>query len=143
LLIGLVGWRLSGLEVGLVTVLLGGLLLWLIIGLKGGLGSIQIAEDKRITPNQGIQNSGQNALRIGLICMLGVGLLGGLTYGLINRLATGLSDGLLNVLMAGLIFGLLPVNVTSVAWIPVLAQRGHALFLHSFPRLRSRTYFAS
>jgi hypothetical protein len=101
LAVGLVGGLRAGLVAGLVGGLLLGLLLELFNGLLTGmlLGLInrQIDPQMRLRPNQGIQTSGWNALRIGI----GFGLVGGLLLGL----PFGLFNGLLLGLFGGLVFG--------------------------------------
>jgi len=98
---GLVGLLVFELTEGSL-VLVGLLTSWLFGGLTGGLvtglSDTQVDEYSRLRPNQGIQASGWNALRSGLVSGLGIGLagvlLGGLTGGLFFGLAAGLFVGL-------------------------------------------------
>ena len=98
---GLGGILIFGLFVGLAGGLLGGLLGGVTVGLVTGLSRTQVDEHSHLKPNQGIQASGWNALRGGLISGLGVGLGVGLLNGLIN----GPVNGLVNGLVIGLFFG--------------------------------------
>lgn len=98
LLLGQVGG--SGQLGGLVGGLVFALILALFTMLVGGLSVVQINEDKRVRPNQGIHSSGRNALHISLIAML-VGTLYGLSGDLIGMLIATLVLGLLS----GLLFG--------------------------------------
>jgi len=99
---GLVGGLFGGLFGGLVYGLVGGLLFGLFFGLFGclvnGLSERELDEYLRIKPNQGIHNSGWNALRAGLVYGLFVGLfvmvVGGLAVGFLGGLAVGLVGGL-------------------------------------------------
>jgi eukaryotic-like serine/threonine-protein kinase len=122
LIFGLVGWLIGGLAFGLLGWLFGGM----VGGLVGGVSSLQITEQLRIKPNQGIQRSGRNALRIGLILGLDKeaqeirlaevlawswrgfwsSLVGGLVGGLLGGLVSGLVGGLVFGLLGGLVFGL-------------------------------------
>jgi hypothetical protein len=109
---GLVFGLLGGLAFGLVSGLVSGLIPVLFFGLFGGLiggvSGLQLIEQLRIRPNQGIQRSGRNALRMGLLYGLLYGLLGGLLYGLVSGLVGfRMLDGLVLVL----VFGLVPVLV--------------------------------
>lgn len=87
LVVGLVLGLGGGLVLGLVFGLVGGLIVGLIAGLGGGLvgGLVEL----KITPNEGIKNSAQNAIRVGLVSWLVVGLGGGLVYGLGGGLGPG------------------------------------------------------
>ncbi len=97
LLVGLVFGPLAGLLVGLIGVLAGGLV--------GGLSGTQINEDARIQPNQGIQNSGWNAFRAGLVSTLLIVLAFVLAYGSVTVPLTVLLSWLLAGLFGGLVFG--------------------------------------
>lgn len=103
-----------GVGVGVVLIgrlvfgLVGGLVLGLLFGLLGGLSAKQLDEGMRFKPNQGIQSSGRNALRLGLF----FGLVFGLVFGLLTervrlRLFSGAVAVLLIGLAVGLVFGLL------------------------------------
>jgi len=114
---GLVLGLVVGLVVGLVSGLLGlggGLVSGLVSGLLGGLFTLgavwlevllvalfseqseaQFDEHVSLNPNQGIYNSGWNALLIGAIGGLGGGLLVGLFFGLLVGLLVGLFGGLM------------------------------------------------
>lgn len=118
LVFGLLGWLgvagfgggpINGLYAGVVLGSISGLLLGLLYGLRGGLSNEQIDEHIRLRPNQGIRDSGWNALRSGLGFWLVFGLVGALTGGLVGALVgkvpTGLGFGLLAGLVFGLIFG--------------------------------------
>ncbi|NEU71361.1 NACHT domain-containing protein [Hassallia byssoidea VB512170] len=93
-----------GLIVGLLNKgnLLLGVIYWLIaeliLGLLGGLRGLEI--QRKTSPNQGISNSGRNALIVGLIGGL-IGLLIGQLSGKPNWVLLGLDFGLI----FGLIFG--------------------------------------
>jgi hypothetical protein len=104
-----VGGPLVGLVIGAIFGLIFGLFIGLIVGLRGGLLKAQIEEHMRLRPNQGIRNSGWNALRIGLGSLVVVGLLGVVIGGLIgffnDKLLTGLGIGLLAGLGIGLLLG--------------------------------------
>jgi len=101
LVFGLVYWLVLGLILWLDFAAGMGLVLWLFYGLGsalgsglvGGLSGTQGTEDMRIKPNQGIQGSGWNALRIGFIFILVFALVGGLFSVLILGLAFGLVYG--------------------------------------------------
>ena len=73
-------------------------------GLIGGVSGLQLIEQLRIRPNQGIQRSGRNALRMGVV----FGLLGGLAFGLLGGLV---GFRMLGGLVLVLVFGLVPVLV--------------------------------
>jgi len=129
LVFGLVLGLVVGLVVGLVSGLLGlggGLVSGLVSGLLGGLFTLgavwlevllvalfseqseaQFDEHVSLNPNQGIYNSGWNALLIGAIGGLGGGLLVGLFFGLPVGLLVGLFFGLLVGLLVGLFGGLM------------------------------------
>jgi hypothetical protein len=70
--------------------------------LVGGFAPVQVEKFMRLKPNQGISNSGRNALRVGLFS----GLTLGLAYGLTNALISGLFNGVIELVIGGLIFGL-------------------------------------
>lgn len=103
LFIGSLAWVLTGLMGWLLAGLIGGPLL----GLPGGVSSIVVRKDMHTSPNQGIRNSGWNALRFGLL----VGLPSGLPVVLLTWLFSDhLSERgglLLGGLLTGLIFALL------------------------------------
>lgn len=107
------GELLDGLAFGLVSGLVGGLL--------NGLTGTTLTKDIHLKPGQRIHASGWNALYLGLIFFLTVGLLGGLGGGLFD----GLFDGLIIGLGCGLFGGLL-------AW---LLLGGAAYFQHYLLRL--------
>jgi hypothetical protein len=97
----LVGGVFSGLFSGLVGGLFGGLI--------GGLDPVSV--ENKTVPNQGIRQSAQNAIVIGLV----FGLTAGLIVGLVGALGTwlvrgqdaGLTVGVVGGLYAGLIVGLI------------------------------------
>ncbi len=97
LIVGLVFGLLTGLIVGLVAVLAGGLV--------GGLSGRQINEDMRIQPNQGIQNSGRNALRVGLVSLLLIALATVLATVRVTSPLTATLTVLFGGLFGGLVFG--------------------------------------
>ncbi len=96
----------SGLRNGLFSWLFSGLFFGLAAGLHMGFTGSQITEHLRIQTNQGIRNSGLNALYVGFISMLLFGPLIGLLTGLFFGLLTGLFFGLLTGLFFGFTVGL-------------------------------------
>ncbi|WP_017318885.1 NACHT domain-containing protein [Mastigocladopsis repens] len=98
--LGLIVGLLNGKDLGLKVFL--GVIYWLIaeliLGLLGGLRGPEI--ERKTSPNQGISNSGRNALIIGGIGGL-IGILIGLLSGKPNWVLLGLDFGLI----FGLIFG--------------------------------------
>ncbi len=98
LVVGLAGALIFKLPTGLVGGLVFALVITLVTGLVGGLSGKQINEDQRVKPNQGIRNSGWNALRVGLLAALvgapGIGLVAGPIGGLVGGLAFGLLGSL-------------------------------------------------
>lgn len=103
---GLIGGPLGGLFFGLVFGGLGGGLGGLFFGLLFGASSMQVSKDLHTKLNQGIHNSGWNALRFGLVGGLAVGPAIGLVAGLIAGSLSGLVGGLLFGLVVGLLLGL-------------------------------------
>src|SRR6266566_4369823 len=96
----------GGLFSGLVSELVPMLVFGLFGGLIGGVSGLRLIEQLRIRPNQGIQRSGRNALRMGLVFGLLCGLLGRLAFGLVGGLV---GFRMLGGLVLGLVFGLVPV----------------------------------
>jgi hypothetical protein len=109
LLIGLIFGLILGLIFGLIIGLNVGLSVGLSVGLIGGLiGGLESSEiETKISPNQGIWKSVQNAVIVGLSVGLIFGLIVGLSVGLIGGLSVGLIGGLIRGLIGGLIFGLI------------------------------------
>src|SRR5256885_15276023 len=101
---------------GLAFGLLCGLTFGLFGGLIGGVSGLQLIEQLRIRPNQGIQRSGRNALRMGLVFGLLCGLLGG-------GLAFGLVGGLVGFRMLG---GLVLVLVFPTGYATSEPKRGES-----------------
>jgi len=103
---GLFGGLFGGLFFGLIGELAPGLLIGLLCGgLLGGLSDRQVDEHKRLSPNQGIQTSGWNALRSVLLLGLVPGLAAALVIGPPNGLNSSLPFGLLFGLFIGLVRG--------------------------------------
>jgi hypothetical protein len=108
LVVGLGGVLVGGLVYGLIGVLYFGLGGGLFFGmfnslgfvlasvLSVGLGGVLVPAEveERSTPNQGIETSARNALRVGLVFELVVGLGNGLVVGLVVGLGGGLIGGL-------------------------------------------------
>jgi hypothetical protein len=113
LLFGLVGWLVVVLLFGLVVGLLAGLLSWLVVRLfnrlifrLGRRGSgMQITNELRRRPNQGISRSGRNALLFGLVGGLGGPVVGLLVGGPVVALLFGLFSGPLGGPVVGLLVG--------------------------------------
>jgi hypothetical protein len=98
-----------GLTVGLVYggyVLTAGLVSILDHGLQRGLSSKVLDKHNLLTPNQGIQRSARNSLRIGLIFGLPIGVVYGLSFGLLSQLSNPLTNPLLFGLVSGLVGGI-------------------------------------
>jgi DNA polymerase III delta prime subunit len=92
-------WPTLGLLAGLILALFYGLFVWLFVGLLLGLflglSPARMKDSIRLRPNQGVQKSVWNALRLGLLFGLIFGLSVGLVFGPVFGLLTGLSSGLL------------------------------------------------
>ena len=106
LVVGVVGGVVSGVFVGLLIGLVGGVFVGLLVGVLEGLSSTQVDEHIRLRPNQGIQTSGRNALRVGVVGGLVSGLVVGLFFGLVGGPLHGLFFGLVGGVSFGLFFGL-------------------------------------
>ncbi len=108
LVVGLVVGRLTRPGIGLALGLTFGLV-GVLTGLLFGLSAARLDEHLHVTPNQGIQRSGRNALLVGLATGLVVGLVVGLpavsVFGPIYGLFSGLAIGLVVGLLIGLVFG--------------------------------------
>ena len=103
LLFGLSVGLLFGLSIELLSWLLGALSVWLLVWLFGVL-KVTKTEQKTI-PNQGIWNSAENYMSVGLFFGLSVGLIGGLLFGLLFGLSVELLFGLIIGLVGGLSVG--------------------------------------
>jgi tetratricopeptide (TPR) repeat protein/GTPase SAR1 family protein len=113
---GLVSWLVIGLGEGLGGGLFGGLGSGIVVGLAGGVvvglggGSAGALKSKKkllkTSPNEGIWNSLQSAIKGWLVSGLGVGLGVGLVSGLGVGLVSGLGVGLVSGLIIGLFVGL-------------------------------------
>lgn len=111
----------EGLIVGLLTKqvygLVYGLVLGLVPGLVFGFSRKQLTERLMLSPNEGIQRSLKNGLRVlligglvfGLVSKQLLGLVSGWNLGLVFGWALGLASGLSAGLFSGLEFGLLAV----------------------------------
>ncbi len=127
LIVGLISSLVFGLITGLVDGLIdgviygpfAGLIFGLAFGLFGGLDLTQL--ERRLTPNEGIRQSGKN------------GLIFGLTVGLIFGLCFGLFGGLLIGPFGGLIIGLF--GALTMGLFVGLLSGGHAVLRHYILRL--------
>lgn len=105
LIVGLIVGLLKGLIFGIATGLSGVLAVGLMRGLIYGLSWNQLSQ--YLTPNQGIQRSAANGIRIGLLFGLVTGLVFGSLFTLIGELLGLPLVNLLGRLVFGLVFGLI------------------------------------
>jgi TIR domain/NACHT domain len=78
----------NGVSCGVSYALSLGLVYWLLLGLYQGISSESIEDQRRIVPNEGIQNSLRNGLAMGLAGLFIAGLLAFLSLVLIAALST-------------------------------------------------------
>lgn len=110
---GLFSWIIDGVVFGLA----GGVVFGLPMGLTRGLRTVLVTKpldtqnrkNMKIKPNQGIRNSGWNALRIGLSSLLISGLVFGIGFGLVGGLVIGTLGGWANGLIAAVVAGTLGI----------------------------------
>ena len=129
---GLAGGFIGGLAFGLGT----GVFFWLIAGLTGR------ELTTKMTPNQGIWRSVENALRIGMMSGLSAGLIFGVTFGLGLSAIDGLSYGLGATCIAALLGGLFYGGYAALSHLVLRSVLWHhgvmPLELRPLPRLLRR-----